>query len=176
MKTTMHENRESMGSLQRNVSGVISAYLPTLGKEENRRRAKFLLAKLIVRGYRVYLIEDLFTLASSADEAHDSAFHAYFVMPQDKELKFIVNRSANLISDLAKLGKDFDQNFIFILSNGDVDLMLIRDEQKSSNAFEDRILKAIGRIKFFPRALKEVEYPGTINGLRVLMEYANKMA
>lgn len=178
------------------TTGAISAYRSEYSKIENQQRNRSLLAKLMDKGYSVTAVAGNYIENFGSKDAKEVSEHSYFVTPRTPQ------QAATIEGDLINLGRAFDQDSVMIIKNGEGALVGTSRRANAHPKFDTieplggfkggKVSRYLSRVNGRPFVMgdieqpeeqndeqltetyTEIEYPGTINGLRGISILAKK--
>ena len=164
--------------MQDGTVGTITAYRSEFSKQDNQKRNKSLVAKLMALGYSVTAVKGSYIENYGSDDEREVSEHSFLVAPRS------VEQNDTIEADLIRLGNIFDQDSVLIISNGKGKLVGTshRDNAWPSFGKEEPVggfkggqaAEFMSRINNRPYVFEEIEYPGTINGIRGMKILAEK--
>lgn len=160
------------------VAGTITAYRSEFDKRENQQRNRSLLAKLTQKGYSITAVKGSYIENFGTDDAKEVSEHSYMVAPRDDRT------AAALEADLIALGQEFDQDSVLLIKDGKGELVGTSKRENAWPNFGSRepvggfkggkAAEFMSRVNNRSYVFEDIEYPGTINGIRGVTILANK--
>jgi hypothetical protein len=164
--------------MESNVTGCITAYRSEFTKRENQQRNKSLVAKLMSAGYSVTAVKGSYIENYGSDDEKEVSEHSFFVAPRTPE------QNHTLEHDLINMGELFDQDSVLIIKDGKGSLVGTSHRENAWPSFGTvepvggfkggQAAEFMSRVNNRPYVFEELEYPGTINGIRGLKILASK--
>ncbi len=161
-----------------NIAATITAYRSEYSKMQNQQRNKSLVAKLMSLGYSVTAVKGSYIENFGSDSEKEVSEHSFFISPRKPE------QAETLENDVVTLGQQFDQDSVLIIKDGKGELVGTSRRENAWPSFGSR--ESVGGFKggkaaeFMSRVnnraytFEELEYPGTINGIRGMKILAEK--
>ena len=153
--------------------GTITAFRAGLTRDENRARNKQLLAFFLNKGYSVTKVKGSYIEDLNGAIPVEVGEESFFIAD--------IASAGKLLIDLKRMGAHFDQDSILFKAVGDVASLYGTSDRDSAYPGKGKIIKLgsanMGRVngQFFSRikgrqfafeSIADIEYPGTINGIR----------
>lgn len=176
----LHESSLSRihSKIANGITGTITAYRSEFTKSENQQRNKSLLAKLQAEGYSVTAVKGSYIENYGSDSEREVSEHSFFVAPRNEE------QAASFENDMIRLGNIFDQDSVLIIKDGKGELHGTSHRENAWPAYGrvepvggfkgGKAAEFMSRVNNRSYVFEEIEYPGTINGIRGLKILAGK--
>lgn len=168
----IHESSLSRvhSKMQGTVTGTITAYRSEYSKQDNQKRNKSLVAKLMSLNYSVTAVKGSYIENYGSDDEKEVSEHSFFVAPRDEK------SAETLENDLIALGQEFDQDSVLIIKDGKGELVGTSHRDNAWPAFGKRepvggfkggkAAEFMSRVNNRSYVFEEIEGPQTINGIR----------
>lgn len=177
-----HLKESSLSRIHSKISsgivGTITAYRSEYTKRENQQRNRSLLAKLTQKGYSITAVRGSYIENYGSEDAKEVSEHSYMVAPRDEKT------AASLEADLIALGREFDQDSVLLVKGGKGELVGTSQRENAWPTFGSRepvggfkggkAAEFMSRVNDRSYVFEDIEYPGTINGIRGVTILASK--
>lgn len=164
--------------MQGTTTGTITAYRSEYSKQDNQKRNKSLVAKLMALGYSVTAVKGSYIENYGSDDEKEVSEHSFFVSPRNEQ------QAETLESDLIALGQEFDQDSVLIIKDGKGELVGTSRRDNAWPSFGQhepvggfkggKAAEFMSRVNNRSYVFEELDTPKTINGIRGVKILASK--